>query len=510
MAAQLDATSQSGPQRETGDGRLDAGDRPERLERRRQQRRVVRAAAVGWYRKDFRFPSNSGSLSWVVRFESVNYRSQVWLNGRPHRHATAAPTCRSSSACRQGPQRAAASTASSIRVDNRRLPTDFPPAGLSVDRRADRRLVELRRPAARGLPAAGRRHRLQHASSSSPNLPCAHVRGDDPLPGHGAQLRREGAQRVTVTRHASAASGVDLGTKSVGAAALRDVHARRVRDRATRACGRPTARRSTTPRSRASSGGADAPALHAAHRHPLDQGRRRAPVPQRPAAELPRRRRCTRTTRRRASRSTTRTATRSSRWVKELGATMIRATTRCTRTSQELADELGIMLWSEIPVYSVKSEVPQAEARPPARGTRARVQHRDQRQPPVGHRLVDRQRAQRAARPGPGRLHRSAPRKAAKALDPTRPVGLAVAGYPSRRLPAARTRRSTSSASTTTSAGTRAPTARSPTARCSPTTSTRSAPATRTRRSSSPSSAPRPTATARSRRRARTPSSRTS
>ena len=38
-----------------------------------------------------------------------------------------------------------------------------------------------------------------------------------------------------------------------------------------------------------------------------------------------------------------------------------------------------------------------------------------------------------SARPGPvaGRLHRRAPRRRAHALDPTRPVGLAVAGYPS-------------------------------------------------------------------------------
>ena len=41
------------------------------------------AGGVGWYRKDFRFPSNNRNLSWVVRFESVNYRSKAWLNGKP-------------------------------------------------------------------------------------------------------------------------------------------------------------------------------------------------------------------------------------------------------------------------------------------------------------------------------------------------------------------------------------------------------------------------------------------
>src|ERR1700760_4999276 len=35
---------------------------------------------VGWYRRDFALPSASAALRWAVRFESVNYRSTVWLN----------------------------------------------------------------------------------------------------------------------------------------------------------------------------------------------------------------------------------------------------------------------------------------------------------------------------------------------------------------------------------------------------------------------------------------------
>ena len=38
---------------------------------------------VGWYRKDFTVPEASKALEWAVRFESVNYRSRVWLNGKP-------------------------------------------------------------------------------------------------------------------------------------------------------------------------------------------------------------------------------------------------------------------------------------------------------------------------------------------------------------------------------------------------------------------------------------------
>jgi beta-glucuronidase len=37
--------------------------------------------SVGWYRKDFRLPKSPKGSSWIVRFESVNYRATVYLNG---------------------------------------------------------------------------------------------------------------------------------------------------------------------------------------------------------------------------------------------------------------------------------------------------------------------------------------------------------------------------------------------------------------------------------------------
>jgi beta-glucuronidase len=37
---------------------------------------------VWWYRKDFELPHSSENATWVLRFESVNYRATVWLNGR--------------------------------------------------------------------------------------------------------------------------------------------------------------------------------------------------------------------------------------------------------------------------------------------------------------------------------------------------------------------------------------------------------------------------------------------
>jgi beta-glucuronidase len=37
---------------------------------------------VWWYRKDFEAPAAPSGTTWLLRFESVNYRAWVWLNGR--------------------------------------------------------------------------------------------------------------------------------------------------------------------------------------------------------------------------------------------------------------------------------------------------------------------------------------------------------------------------------------------------------------------------------------------
>ncbi len=84
--------------------------------------------SVGWYRKDFELPDKRAALEWAVRFESVNYRTRVYLNGREiGRNAGAyIPfTKRLKGLRRSGVNRLV------VRVDSRRLPTDFPPSGLS-------------------------------------------------------------------------------------------------------------------------------------------------------------------------------------------------------------------------------------------------------------------------------------------------------------------------------------------------------------------------------------------
>jgi beta-glucuronidase len=85
---------------------------------------------VGWYRRDFTLPAGvfaryvpAYARRWIIRFESVNYRATVWLNGRlVGAHAGAGlPFEFDLSGVRGGVNRLI------VRVDNRRLPTDLPP-----------------------------------------------------------------------------------------------------------------------------------------------------------------------------------------------------------------------------------------------------------------------------------------------------------------------------------------------------------------------------------------------
>lgn len=85
---------------------------------------------VGWYRRDFTVPAGAfaryvpkASRHWIIRFESVNYRATVWLNGREiGSHAGAyVPWELDLTGLRTGVNRLI------VRVDNRRTAADLPP-----------------------------------------------------------------------------------------------------------------------------------------------------------------------------------------------------------------------------------------------------------------------------------------------------------------------------------------------------------------------------------------------
>ncbi len=86
--------------------------------------------SVGWYRRDFTLPAKAFATyvakrnqRWIVRFESINYRATVWLNGRQIGTHVGAfiPFEFNLKNLRSGVNRLI------IRVDDRRGPGDLPP-----------------------------------------------------------------------------------------------------------------------------------------------------------------------------------------------------------------------------------------------------------------------------------------------------------------------------------------------------------------------------------------------
>ena len=78
---------------------------------------------VAWYRKDFVLPSRNAALGWKLRFESVNYRAKVWLNGvfvGEHEFAYVPFELPTTGLVRDGVNRLV------VRVDNRRTRADIP------------------------------------------------------------------------------------------------------------------------------------------------------------------------------------------------------------------------------------------------------------------------------------------------------------------------------------------------------------------------------------------------
>src|SRR5215212_1316739 len=78
---------------------------------------------VAWYRKDFVLPSRDAALGWKLRFESVNYRAKVWLNGvliGEHELAYVPFELPTTGLVRDGVNRLV------VRVDNRRTRADLP------------------------------------------------------------------------------------------------------------------------------------------------------------------------------------------------------------------------------------------------------------------------------------------------------------------------------------------------------------------------------------------------
>jgi len=83
--------------------------------------------SVGWYRKDFRLPPGAPDRAWVIRFEQVNFSATVWLNGVQigvHSGAYEPFELRLPKAL----VKAGAANSLVVRIDSRRTINDMPPA----------------------------------------------------------------------------------------------------------------------------------------------------------------------------------------------------------------------------------------------------------------------------------------------------------------------------------------------------------------------------------------------
>jgi beta-glucuronidase len=373
--------------------------------------------AVGWYRKDFELPDASAALDWAVRFESVNYRARVWLNGREvGSHAGAylpftVPLKRLRRVNRLV-----------VRVDSRRTATDLPPGRISPRTRLptggwwnyggilrevylqkidtvaiESALVNPRLRCTTCPATAVFQARVRNVSSGRRRATVTGTFGSQRVrlgartlrPGARAALR--GSLRVPSPRLWSprdpflypAAIEVRVGDRLVGRWAVKTgVRSVRVADGRLVLNGRPVQLRGV-----------------GLHEDTASQGF--------------------------AVDNTFR------RWLldraKELGATMLRTHYPMHPYIHEVADREGLLIWSEIPVYAHKSSLidditPRALAQ-----LRANIETNGS-HPSV---LIWSIANELSSKPGPtqGAYIRRAERAAHK-LDPTRPVGLAVAGYP--------------------------------------------------------------------------------
>ncbi|HUR85436.1 MAG TPA: glycoside hydrolase family 2 TIM barrel-domain containing protein [Solirubrobacteraceae bacterium] len=378
---------------------------------------------TAWYRKDFRLPDARSRMDWLVRFESVNYRSTVWLNGTPIGRNTGAYLpwdlrLPRSVLKRNGVNRLV------IRVDNRRLRTDFPPSGLTGS----------------GDPAGGwwnyggmlrevYLQRVDRIDISSvvvrPDLPCstcdASVLARITVRNYG-----DDSSRVRITG-SFGGQRFSFRSKSVGSRDFAAFEARvtvrnprlwspaspqlydvrfNVRSGDRKVVGyslHSGVRSIKVVNGRLQLNGRDV-SLRGVGLHEDDPAAGFAIGSARRAQIIAQ--------------------------ARELGATVIRSHYPLHPEMHELADQQGLLVWSEIPVYAVKTQylkrlaVRKLAARELEANILANQNHPSIMLWSIGNEL--------SSRPGPVQqnyIERAA--RQAKALDPSRPIALAIAGYPS-------------------------------------------------------------------------------
>jgi beta-glucuronidase len=376
---------------------------------------------VGFFRTTFKVPSPDAALRWRVHFDSVNYRAEVRLNGRRiggHAGAYLPWELPLERVKRRN------TNVLLVRVDSRRKPTDFPPAGISAEgipsggwfnssgilrevtlravRAVDLARVQVRPTLPCATCAARVRVsvRLRGVDRSARQVRLSGTFGRQAIPARTVRVPAGGRRDVSTTltvrrprlwspespslypvRIEARSGGVRLATWS-GKSGIRSV---KVEDGHLYFNGRPTSLRGVGYHEETRERGM---AISHADRVWLV------------------------------------------REAKAIGATMLRTHYPPGADLLELADREGLLVWSEVPVYSVKP----ANLAKPAVRTRALRQlaenvYANGNHPSVAIWSVGNELSPQAGpsvstyiRRGADLLHR---------IDPTRPVGYAMQSYPS-------------------------------------------------------------------------------
>jgi len=377
--------------------------------------------SVGWYRKDFELPDKRAALEWAVRFESVNYRSRVYLNGREiGRNAGAyIPfTMRLKGLRKRGVNRLV------VRVDSRRLPTDFPPSGLSSKGNATGGWFNYG-----GIQREVYLQKLDTAQFNTvrvlPRLPCASCPATVDFTLALENVTNRGRRLSAVAKYGSKRIG--LGTRAVRAGKA-EVFTGRLR------LGRARLWSPKRPylypvKITVSSGGRTVGtySLKSGVRSvKVSRGRlylNGRPVNFRGVGVHE-------DTRSQGFAVDNAFRERLVGEAKALGATVLRTHYPMHPYIHELADRQGMLIWSEIPVYAVKTTYLKREsvralaAKEMRRNVETNLNHPSVFTWSVGNEL--------SSKPGPvqGDYIRRAV-EIAKDIDPTRPTSIAFAGYPS-------------------------------------------------------------------------------
>lgn len=377
---------------------------------------------VYWYRKDFRAPHSKAGSRWILRFESVNYRATVWLNGRMlgnHTGAYLPFEVAATGVRRHGVNHLV------VRVDSRRGPFDVP--ALTV--RSNGRFVGGWWNYA-GILREIYLRRADHLDFQNvlvrPRLPC-----------------RSCSARVTV-----AATLENLQAGQTVATVVGRIDAKTLRFRPAGIPGRGAHRfKASVTLERPRLWSPQHPNLYnvrlaardedgkIVQRYRVHTGVRsfkvsrsgRLLINYKPA------------TLRGASMHeddallgaalSPHILRENVALLRQLGATMTRAHYPLHPLTLELADRYGIVVWSEIPVYQMQDALfKNEEVRKHSLGMLRATVMRDRNHPSV---MVWSVGNENTSRPGPGfTLYVRQAKRLVERLDPTRLVGLAFPGYP--------------------------------------------------------------------------------